>query len=258
MFLTLIALFGLIIGSFLNVCIWRLPLKQSVTNPPRSYCPQCEHKLSWFDNIPVLSWLLLRAHCRYCQKSISGQYPLVELLSALAAGAAFVRFGLTPTGIAIYVLLATLIVITFIDFEHKIIPDLINFPGMIIGLVLSIVTEFTHVFTPPLASGTTDSLLGMLIGGGGFYAVTYGYYLFSGKIGLGGGDIKFMGFVGALLGVRAIFPTIVAGSICGSVVGIALMLFKKGGRHTEIPFGPWLALGVVLYLFGQIPQLTLF
>ncbi len=251
MTLALITLFGMIVGSFLNVCIYRVPRRISVTNPRRSYCPKCDRQLTWWENVPVLSWVMLRARCRTCKNEISGQYPLVELLSGVAAAASYVRFGLTPTGVLIYVILATLIVISFIDLEFKIIPDRISLPGIIIGLVIGGISQFTNTFVPPITHDLLDSVIGLLAGGGFFLVLTYGYYFMTGRVGLGGGDVKLMALVGAVLGWRSIAPTIFAGSLLGSVVGVTLMVFSGGGRHTEIPFGPWLAAGVVIHIFGN-------
>ena len=246
-------LLGLLIGSFLNVCIYRVPRKLSVVSPARSYCPKCERQLSWYENIPVLSWLIQLAKCRGCGQPISGQYPLVEILSAIAGAATFLKYGATPSSLIIFLLTESLIVITFIDLEFRIIPNVISFPGITLGLILGIVSQYTNLLAEPVTQSALDSLIGMLVGGGFFYVIGVFYYWISKRVGLGGGDIKLMGMVGAILGWRAIAPTIFAGSIFGSIVGIAAMLFTGQGRQTEIPFGPWLALGTILYLFADLP-----
>ena len=253
-----VVIFGLIIGSFLNVCIYRVPRKLSVVSPRRSFCPECKHQLNWWENIPVFSWLFLRAKCHHCSTPISGQYPLVELLSAIAAAATFLKFQLTPTGLVIFLLVETLLVITFIDFEFKIIPDRISFPGMTFGLCLGIISQYTPWFTSPITESAFDSLLGFIAGGGFFYAIGIVYYMISKRVGLGGGDIKLMAVTGSILGVDSIIPTIFAGSISGSVVGILVMLLKRGGRHTEIPFGPWLSLGAIVYIFFDLPYFRVY
>ncbi len=245
-------IFGLIIGSFLNVVIYRMPRKLSLSSPRRSYCPKCEKTLAWSDNIPVLSWTFLRGRCRYCKVPISGQYPLVELLSGFAAAASLIYYGPTLTAAIVYLLTATLIAITFIDFEFKIIPNRISYPGMTIGLLMGIATQFYGPFAFPLTQSPLDSLLGMIAGGGFFWAIGALYYLFTKRVGLGGGDIKLMGMTGAILGLGSVAPTIFIGSLLGSVVGIALMVIGKGGRQTEIPFGPWLSLGAIVYMFGNL------
>ena len=240
---------GLLIGSFLNVCIYRIPRGGSVTSPARSYCPQCNRELAWWDNIPVLSWVALNGKCRGCKNKISGRYPFVELLSCIAGGASFLHFGATPTAVLVYALTATLIVITFIDLDFKIIPNVISYPGMTIGLCVGIVQQYFHLFNWPITTGALDSLIGFITGGGFFYAIAWAYYVRTGNIGLGGGDIKLMGMTGALLGWRSVMPTIFAGSICGAVVGLLVMKLQGTGRKTEIPFGPWLSFGAVIYMF---------
>lgn len=250
----IIAIFGLCIGSFLNVCIYRIPRHISVLNPRRSFCPKCNQQLSAFDNIPLLSWVFLAGKCRYCKAAISGQYPFVEALSAMAAIASYLQFGTSSTALIIYALTGTLIVISFIDLEFMIIPDVISFPGMIVGFVLAIVTQFAHPFqSPPLASSVLDSFLGLLAGGGFFFVIAHLYYFITGRDGLGGGDVKLMGLTGAMLGLRSVVPIIFAGSLFGSVVGIGAMIIKGKGRHTELPFGPWLSIGAILYVFLDLP-----
>lgn len=244
---------GLIIGSFLNVCIYRIPRGLSIVEPARSYCPQCNRQLTWWENIPVLSWLALNGKCRGCKNKISGRYPFVELLSCIAGGASFLHFGATPTAVLVYALTAALIVISFIDLDFKIIPNVISFPGMIIGLCVSIIQQYLHIFAWPITPDALESLIGFIVGGGFFYVIALMYYLRTGNIGLGGGDIKLMGMTGALLGWRSVGPTIMVGSILGAVIGIIVMIIQRTGRKTEIPFGPWLSLGAILYIFLDLP-----
>lgn len=254
MTIAFVFIFGLCIGSFLNVAIYRMPRKLSVMEPRRSFCPECGTQLLWWENIPVLSWIFLRGKCRTCGAAISVRYPFVELLSGAAALAALVRYDLTPTGFVVFAVSAALIVIIFTDLDFKMIPNLITYPGMTIGLLLGIVSQYTDLFAWPVTAGAMDTLLGFLCGGGFFWVVGQGYYLVTKRWGLGWGDIKLLAMTGAILGVSSVIPTILIGSICGSVVGIGLILFAGGGRTTEIPFGPWLALGVFLYMFGvQLP-----
>ena len=250
-------IFGLVIGSFLNVVIYRVPRKLSVVSPARSYCPRCSATLSWFENIPVISWLILGGRCRHCKTRISGQYPLVELLSGAFAVLSYFHFGLTPTAAIVYALSVTLVAISFIDLEFRIIPNVISLPGITLGLVLGIVSQFTQTFSWPITTGAIDSLIGMLIGGGIFYLIAWIYYLMTKKIGLGGGDIKLLGMTGAILGWESVPQTIILGSIIGSVVGIGAMLVYKTGRNTEIPFGPWLSIGALLYIFADLPIFNL-
>lgn len=253
-----VGIFGLLIGSFLNVCVYRVPRKLSTGRPLRSFCPACETTLAWWHNVPVISWVLLGGKCYFCRARISGQYPLVELLSAVAALAAYVRFDLTPTGVLVYLLCASLIVITFIDLEFKIIPNVISYPGMTIGLCLGIASQYSEWFVWPITQGALDSLLGFLAGGGFFYVIGKIYFLFSKRVGLGGGDIKLLAMTGAILGLSSVPPTIFAGSLFGAVVGLLTIVIKGGGRHTEIPFGPWLALGAITYIFADMPFFRVF
>lgn len=244
---------GLCIGSFLNVCIYRVPLKMSVTKPLRSICPSCKRQLEWYENVPVFAWIAIGAKCRTCKAPISGQYPLVELLSGFAIVASFLFTEDVPTAILVYALTATLIVITFIDLEHKIIPNKISYPGIVIGLAVGLWQEFFPTFSYPVTTGMLDSVYGFLLGGGFFYVIGELYYYATKRDGLGGGDIKLMAMTGALLGWRSIPPTIFVGSLAGALVGIVLMLFRGANRQLEIPFGPWLSLGVLLYVFGDLP-----
>lgn len=251
---------GLCLGSFLNVAIYRLPRDLSVVNPRRSFCPGCKRQLTWWENIPVLGWLCLGGKCRTCRSKISGQYPLVELLSGIAAVGVALRFGVTPVGFVVYALLLSLIVITFIDFEFRIIPNVISFPGITLGLLLGIAAEYSHFFSCqrselycPMTTGAMDSLVGMLIGGGFFELIGRGYEWWAKREGIGGGDVKLMAMTGAIMGWRSVAPTIFMGSLVGAVIGVAVALLQGTGRKTEIAFGPWLAVGAVLYIFADLP-----
>lgn len=232
-------LFGAIVGSFLNVCIFRLPQEQSIVSPP-SHCPSCNYRIRWYDNIPLLSYLMLRGRCRGCGIKISLQYPLVELLNALLTLALFLRFGPTLAFAVLVLFCSSLVVITFIDIEHQIIPDEISLPGIIIGFVCSF---FLH------GHSWLNSLLGILLGGGSLLLVAYGYQWLTGKEGMGGGDIKLLAMMGAFLGWKSILFIVFASSLVGSVIGITMMLVQKKDSKLAIPFGPYLALGAVLYIF---------
>jgi len=230
---------GMVVGSFLNVCICRMPRDESVVTPP-SHCPQCDYRIRWYDNIPLFSYLLLRGKCRGCGMHISIQYPLVELLNGLLALALFLRFGPTLAFLVLFLFCSALVVITFIDLEHQIIPDEISLSGIVIGFICSF-------FLP----GHTwlNSLLGILLGGGSLLLVAYAYQWLTGKEGMGGGDIKLLAMMGAFLGWKSILFIIFASSLIGSVVGITIMLVQKKDSKLAIPFGPYLALGAVLYIF---------
>ncbi len=232
-------LFGLAIGSFLNVCIHRIPRGLSISGP-RSLCPHCQALIHWYDNIPLLSFLILRGRCRQCKGGISARYPLVEFISGLFAVAVVFRFGIRPVMPEMYALICALIVITFIDLDHQIIPDSITLPGIVLGFGLSLVL-------PDVS--WKSSLLGILAGGGSLLAVAWGYNLLTGKDGMGGGDIKLLAMLGAFLGPAAILFILMAGALVGSVVGVTLMLVQDQDRRMVVPFGPFLAIGAILYIF---------
>ena len=231
--------FGALVGSFLNVCICRLPKGESIVFPP-SHCPACGFTLPFYDNIPLISWLILRGRCRSCRGPISFRYPLVELISALLTLFLFKRFGLSlPFGI-LFIFCSAMVVITFIDLDHMIIPDVISLPGIILGFVFSF-------FIPQL--GWLNSLLGILAGGGSLYLVASLYQRFTGKEGMGGGDIKLLAMMGAFFGWKAIPFIIFMASLVGSVIGVTMMLVQRKDGKLAIPFGPFLALGSIVYIF---------
>jgi leader peptidase (prepilin peptidase)/N-methyltransferase len=232
-------LFGAVVGSFLNVCICRMPKEESVVMPP-SHCPLCNYQIRWYDNIPIISYLLLRGKCRGCGAHISLQYPLVELLNGLLTLALFLKFGLSVTFVALFLFCSSLVVITFIDLEHQIIPDEISLPGIVIGFAFS--------FFLPWQSWL-NSLLGILLGGGSLLLVAYAYQWLTGKDGMGGGDIKLLAMMGAFLGWKSVLFIVFASSLIGSVFGITIMLVQKKDSKLAIPFGPYLAFGAVLYIF---------
>ena len=232
-------IFGTVVGSFLNVCICRMPKDESIVSPP-SHCPFCDYRIRWYDNIPLLSYLLLRGKCRGCGAHISLQYPLVELLNGLLTLAIFYRFGLSITFVALFLFCSSLVVITFIDIEHQIIPDEISLSGIVIGFIFS--------FFLPWQTWL-NSLLGILLGGGSLLLVAYGYQWLTGKEGMGGGDIKLLAMMGAFLGWKSIPFIIFASSLVGSILGITIMLIQKKDSKLAIPFGPYLAFGAILYIF---------
>jgi leader peptidase (prepilin peptidase)/N-methyltransferase len=239
----LAAIFGLFIGSFLNVCIHRIPRGESIVFPP-SRCPGCGAGIKPWDNIPVLSYLLLRGKCRGCGEKISLRYPVVELLSGLLAVTMLYRFGLTPAAGIYYAWSAALLVITFIDIDYQIIPDSLSLGGIVAGLVL--------VWWVPGLS-YKDSLIGLALGGGLLMAVIYGYYFLTGKQGMGGGDVKLLAMIGVFTGWRGVLFTIFAGSLSGTLVGIPWALVNRKNMKAAIPFGPFLALGALVYvLWGEL------
>jgi leader peptidase (prepilin peptidase)/N-methyltransferase len=233
---------GLCIGSFLNVCIYRLPAGKSIIRPS-SACPTCGRFIRWYDNIPIISYLILRAKCRGCGAKIALRYPLVELLSGLAALSVLIQFGPHISAVIYFIFIAALLVITFIDIDHRIIPDVISLPGIPLGFVASF-------FLPQLR--WHNSLLGILVGGGSLLLVAWGYSLVTGKEGMGGGDIKLLAMIGAFLGWKGVLFTIMASSFIGTAIGLVLMVRAGKGMKLAVPFGPFLSLGAIIYLyFGE-------
>jgi len=237
-------IFGLCIGSFMNVCIYRLPTTQSISDPPRSMCPNCGGPIKFYDNIPVLSYLWLKGRCRHCNDPISFRYPLVEMISGLFALCAFLEFGLTLEALIYYGFIASLIVVTFIDIDHQIIPNIITLPGIPISFLATFAIPKITFF---------ESILGLLLGGGALYFVGWAYYLIKKEEGMGGGDIKLLAMIGALLGWKGVFFTIFVGSALGTFSGMIMILYTRlmNMKH-RIPFGPFLSIGAIIYIFyGQ-------
>ncbi len=238
-FLLFLLILGLILGSFYNVCIYRLPQEESIVWPG-SHCPHCGHPLSILDNLPLVSFLLLKGSCRYCQAPISYQYPLVEGVTGLATVLIGWKFGLSWAFFQALVLFGALLVVSFIDRSHQIIPDWITYPGIGIGLIFSWLTG-----TP----GLWSSLIGVLLGGGLLWLLAFGYQWLAKKEGMGGGDIKLLAMIGAFLGWPGVLVTLLFGSLLGTLVGLGLILIWKKDRTYAVPFGPFLSLGAVIYLF---------
>lgn len=237
-----VVLIGFVVGSFLNVCIYRIPKGQSIISPP-SRCPLCNTPVKPIDNIPLISYILLRGKCRYCKGTISLRYPLVETLNALLYAGILYRFGLswyTPFYLGF---VSSLIIITFIDLDLQLIPDSITLTGIPIGLIAgSFILPDPFLRTEIL--GIRASVIGAFSGFSIFYLVAV-----LSRGGMGGGDIKLMAMIGALMGWKGVLLTTFAGSLFGSLVGLFLMAFKGKGRKTKIPFGPFLSLGAVITLF---------
>lgn len=234
-----VCLFGALVGSFLNVCIHRLPRRESVVWPS-SHCPACAAPIAPYDNLPLLSFLVLGGRCRACRAPISLRYPTVEAANAAGYGLILWWFGAGWPAAAYALLFSSLLVITAIDLTHQIIPDAITLPGIPAGLILSATI---------LPIGLLDSVLGLLVGGGLLWFIAWvSPYLF-GKEGMGGGDIKLLAMVGAFLGWKPTLLTIMVGAMTGSLVGISLLSFKLLRRDQYIPFGPFLAFGALVALF---------
>jgi leader peptidase (prepilin peptidase)/N-methyltransferase len=230
---------GAMIGSFLNVCIYRLPKEESIIWP-RSHCPACKKTIRFYDNIPLISYLLLRGRCRYCKGPISIQYPLVEGVTALSSLFLFMKFGPSLSYLFYFAFVAALIAITVIDLHHQIIPDGISLPGIGVGLLASLVIPQITFF---------NSLMGILLGGGSLFLVATLYEWIFKREGMGGGDVKLLAMVGAFLGWKPVIVTILLSSLIGSITGILIMILKGKDFKYAIPFGPFLSLGAVIALF---------
>ncbi len=282
------AVFGLIVGSFLTVCVHRIPFGRekgppeweeeetpegvaeggeadtplldeekgeepphmSIVSPSRSICPACGKQLLWWHNIPLFSWLLLRGKCGFCKAPISIRYPLIEAISALLAVLSVVYFGPTPTAVLVYAFACALVVISFIDIDYYIIPDVISLPGVVLGVLISLVNQFTGVFAWPVVPGIVQSLVGLVFGGGVLLLISEVYFRLRHRVGLGMGDIKLLAMTGAFFGLEGAMFTMFVGSLVGSIIGIFLMVCFRKKLTYQLPFGPYLALGTLLYFFA--------
>lgn len=231
--------FGAAIGSFLNVCIFRIPAKESIIKPP-SQCPYCHHPIRFYDNIPIISFLILRARCRNCAAKISWRYPLVELITALLALFLFLKFGLTLNFLVFFVFTAILIVISFIDLDHQIIPDVLSLPGIPIFFLAAILI----VKIP-----WHEAVIGLLIGGGMLFLIAFIYQFITKREGMGGGDIKLLAMIGGFLGWKSLIFILLFSSFAGALVGLALMIIKKMDMKYAVPFGPFLSAAAVAFIF---------
>ncbi len=259
-------LFGLIIGSFLNVCIVRIPAGKSVVMPA-SACPKCSAPIRPWDNIPVLSWILLGGKCRSCKTRISAIYPLVELLTGGLFLACYAAFGLTLMAAKAAVFAAMMVVLAFTDLRDRILPDAVNYLGFASGLAFSLFTPPADRIVPWLARRAFDyplptpalsfasALLGAAVGSGLLWLVMEGYFRLRHREGMGLGDIKMMLLAGAFLGPEHVLLTILAGSLLGSIVGIAFILLWRKGSQYELPFGTFLAMAGLLVMFFGTPLL---
>ena len=238
--------FGACIGSFLNVCIYRIPAKKSIVHPG-STCPGCGQPIAFYDNIPILSWLILRGRCRRCRIRIPFRYAFVEILGGCFALCTVLYFGPTPAALIIFGFIAALLVIAFIDLDHWIIPDVISLPGIPAGLLASLVLPAVTV---------VDAAIGVLLGGGSLYLIAWGYEkLKRGRTGMGGGDIKLLAMIGAFVGWQGVIVTIFTASLLGTLAGVAVMIrTRRRDLKLRIPFGPFLALGAITHIFFG-PQL---
>ena len=235
MVIAFIFLFGLVIGSFLNVCILRIPEDLSIV-APASRCPRCQTPINWYDNVPVFGWLWLRGKCRTCGLPISPMYPLVELTTGLLFVACYLEFGLTQSAVKWLFFTCLLIVLTITDLRVRLLPDLVNWPGFVAGLFFSAVVppddgftvslyvRLAHRLPPRPVQGLVDALLGAAFGSFLLWAVAALYKRVRGREGMGMGDVKMMALVGAFLGVRGAFLTILLGTLLGTLVGVTVIV----------------------------------
>ncbi len=246
---SLIALYsllvGLALGSFMNVCIYRIPLEKSIIRPSSS-CPNCGKKIRFYDNIPLISYLLLLGRCRHCHHPISWRYPAVEAITGLLSLALFIRYGLSLQYLLFLLFATTLVTISFIDLDHQIIPDVLSIPGIVAGLAAAFIPGNVSWF---------DSIIGIIGGGGTLFLVGLIYEKLTGKQGMGGGDVKLLAMIGAWMGWRSLPFVLLVSSLTGAIIGSIFLLAAGKGYRVKIPFGPFLSLGALFYIFFG-PQLT--
>ena len=237
---------GAALGSFANVVIYRVPKGESIAHPG-SRCPSCAIPIRWYDNIPIISYLLLRARCRSCGAPISIRYPLVEALTGLLFAGLVWRAGVGATTLVLALFCWALVVITFIDIDHRIVPDVISLPGIVCGFAAS----FLPGFPRPM-----HSLIGIAAGGGFLFLILFAYEKIMKDEGMGMGDVKLLAMIGAFLGWQALPVTILVASITGTVTGMAFAIARgEPVRKFPVPFGPFLALGAVTYVFFGVEMI---
>jgi leader peptidase (prepilin peptidase)/N-methyltransferase len=236
---------GLVIGSFLNVCIYRLPRRESVTWPG-SHCTACNRPLAWYENIPLASWLVLRGRCRTCGEPISAMYPAVEAVTAIVFVAGYLIYGMTLLLAARLLFACAMIVLFAVDLRHHILPNIITVPGIVVGFALSLLL-------PP---GWLDSLIGLIAGGGVLFAIAEIYFRLRGIEGLGMGDVKMLAMIGAFLGWKLMLVTLVFASFSGSLIGLGIIASGRGGMKAALPFGTFLAVGALVAAVAGDPLLA--
>ena len=256
-------IFGTFLGSFLNVCIYRVPNGISIIHP-RSHCISCKTPLRFYNNIPVISFLLLRGRCKNCRAKISPRYLIVEILSGIICVLSVWKFGITLQTFFYVIFLFCLVVVTFIDIEHMIIPNAITIPGIFIGIVYGVMrtdwgnlTIFltdsnSHLYKVASIIGSQpvfDSIFGAILGGGLLYLIALLYLIIRKKEGMGMGDVKLLAMIGAFLGWKSIIYVTLISSVLGTIVGLAIIFYKRGDIKYALPFGPFLSLAAALYLF---------
>lgn len=239
-FLPMISVLGAILGSFSNVIIHRLPLGESIVTP-RSHCPKCKKLVTWKDNIPIISYLVLRGKCRNCSQPIGIRYFLVEIIMAVLFATVTLTVGIKWTLLEYLILVFGLVTVSFIDLDHYILPDVFTLPGIIIGLIGAAINPEREFLS---------ALIGFVLGGGFLWAIAYLYLVIRKQDGMGGGDIKLLAWIGAVLGWPSVPFVILSSSVVGSLAGVFMMRKSKQGLKTMLPYGPFLAFGAVLYLLG--------
>ncbi|MDP6582173.1 MAG: A24 family peptidase [Vicinamibacterales bacterium] len=231
----LVAALGLAIGSFLNVCIYRLPRGESVVSPS-SRCPSCGRGLRWFENVPVVGYVLLGGRCRTCRAAVSPMYPVVEGATAVVFLLQYGQLGWQPLLGVRLLFAAAMIVLFVIDLQHRILPNVITLPGVVVGVAAS------FFFDP----GWRASLIGVAAGGGVLWAVAEAYFRLRGEEGMGMGDVKMLAMIGAFLGWQPMLVTLMIASLSGSLVGVGMMLAQRGGMKYALPLGSFLAAGALI------------
>ncbi len=251
---SLAALFGLLIGSFLNVCIYRLPRDLSVVRP-RSFCPVCEKTIAWYDNVPLLSFLLLRGRCRHCGNRIGWRYPLVEVLTAASFFLAIHGYGLNPSGFKFCTFSALLIGLTFADFEERILPDEMTLGGVVAGLAFAFWSPIPSALgflllplgTNPRWLSVGEAVIGAVLCGGTIWMVGAAYEKIRHREGLGFGDVKMITMIGAFLGLQGALLTLIVGSVLGAVLGLLfIVIARKDASSYELPFGSFLGIAALI------------
>lgn len=242
-----VLIFGAIVGSFLNVIIHRLPLEESIVFPA-SRCPSCRTPIRFYDNIPVVSWVVLRGRCRSCREPISPRYPLVELANGIFYAALYLHTGVDWAFIPLAATISIFIALVFIDLDVQLLPDVLDLPGIAIGVAIGALRAGDRL---PLvvSSSWIDSLIGAAAGAGILYALSVAYRLIRKVEGMGLGDVKMLGMIGAVVGWQAVAPVLFVASIVGAVFGIALAMRREEGLQAALPFGIFLGLATLAVMF---------
>jgi leader peptidase (prepilin peptidase)/N-methyltransferase len=230
-----VTLLGLMLGSFMNVCIYRLPRGLSPVRP-RSGCPNCGHMLAWYENVPVVSYLVLRGRCRKCRVAISPMYPIIEAITGAVFLAAYLWYGPSALLIVRLAFAWAMIALFVIDYQHQILPNVITIPGIVIGILSNILA----------GPGWIASIIGAAVGAGSLYAIAEIYYRVRHEEGLGMGDVKMLGMIGAFLGWKLVLLTLVISSFLGSIVGVFVLVSRKESLKYAMPFGTFLAVGALV------------